>query len=55
MRYVYVGGQVADQGESPLVIEPGIFGDDRLVLLTNGEARLITEVELRRALRSGGR
>lgn len=37
--YVYVGGLVADQGESPLAYEPDLDGRGCLVLLTNGEVR----------------
>jgi len=37
MRYLYVGGLRRDQGEVPLVYEPGIFGTERMVLLANGK------------------
>ncbi|WP_235904981.1 hypothetical protein [Tautonia marina] len=36
MRYRYVPGQFADEGHEPLVYEPGLFGLDCLVLLTDG-------------------
>jgi len=55
MRYVYLGGLVADRGESPLPYEPGIFGGDRLLLRTDGEVRRVTPEQLRRALAPGGR
>jgi hypothetical protein len=50
IRYVYKGGQSADQGSSPLAFEPGIFGRDRLVLLTSGEIRRMSPEEIRRSL-----
>jgi hypothetical protein len=54
MRYVYVGGgEKIDQGEIPLVYEPGIFGVERLVLLTSGTIRGMTIEEIRRSLTSG--
>ena len=34
-RYLYVAGQTVDQGASPLVYEPGTYGERRLVLLTD--------------------
>ncbi len=55
MRYIYLGGLVADRGESPLAYEPGIFGGDRLLLRTDGEVRRVTPEQLRRALDPGGR
>ena len=36
VRFLYVTNQAADKGAVPLVYEPGIFGSDRLVLLTSG-------------------
>lgn len=36
-RFVYLGGQAADQGHTPLAWEPGVFGAERLVLFTDGE------------------
>jgi hypothetical protein len=55
MRYVYLGGLVADRGASPLAYEPGIFGGDRLLLLTDGAVRRVTPDQLRRALDPRGR
>ena len=55
MHYVYLGGQVADRGKSPLAYEPGIFGGDRLLLLTDGEVRRVNPEQLWRALAPGGR
>ena len=39
LRYLYVEGQAADQGATPLAYEPGVYGSRRLVLLTSGEIR----------------
>lgn len=36
IRYRYVLGQIADEGHEPLAYEPGLFGLDCLVLLTDG-------------------
>jgi hypothetical protein len=36
IRYLYVPGRSADLGAELLAYEPGLFGPDRLVLLTNG-------------------
>jgi hypothetical protein len=47
MRYIYKGGQTVDRGSSPLAFEPGIFGKDRLVLLTSGEIRRMSLGEIR--------
>jgi len=45
MRYLYVGGQTADQGESRLAWEPDLFDDNRLILLTNGQIRWMNSQE----------
>ncbi|SIO58088.1 hypothetical protein SAMN05444166_5562 [Singulisphaera sp. GP187] len=45
MRYVYHGGQVADRGATPLALEPDLFGNGRLVLLTSGEIRWMNAQE----------
>jgi hypothetical protein len=45
MRYVYTAGLEADQGHSPVVYEPGIFGKDRLVLLSSGKIVSMTDTE----------
>lgn len=37
LRYRYVQGLKADVGHMPLVYEPGIFGEQRYVLFTNGK------------------
>ena len=50
MRYLYVGGQVVNQGETPLVYEPGIFGTERLVLLASGTIRRMNLDGIRRSL-----
>jgi hypothetical protein len=54
MHYLYEGGR-ADIGNAPLAYEPGIFGPERFVLLTNGEVRRMLPAELQRALDAGGR
>ncbi|AGA27747.1 hypothetical protein [Singulisphaera acidiphila] len=46
MRYIYHGGQVADQGATPLAIEPDLFGNGRLLLLTSGEIREMNAQEI---------
>ncbi len=53
MRYRYVGGQVADEGQAPLAFEPGLFGADRLVLLTDGTILRMTSEEIRQAMAIG--
>ena len=50
MRYLYVSGLRRDQGEIPLVYEPGIFGTERLVLLASGAIRWMLVEEIRRLL-----
>jgi hypothetical protein len=50
LHYRYAGGQAADRGAAPLVYEPGVFGDRRLVLLTNGAVRLMGLDEILTAL-----
>lgn len=52
MRYLYVGGQSAGVGDSPLAYEPEIFGDDPYVLLSSGELRRMSPEALREALGS---
>ena len=49
MRYLYTAGLVADQGNSPLAYEPGIFGTNRLVLLSSGRIVFMTGDELESA------
>lgn len=46
MRYVYRGGQVTNQGATPLALEPELFGDGRLLLLTSGEIRWMNAEEM---------
>lgn len=50
MRYRYVGGLVTDEGHAPLAYEPGLFGPEQLVLLTDGRIVPMTAVEIRRSL-----
>jgi hypothetical protein len=54
IRYLYNGGQEADKGDSPLVYEPGIYGRQRLVLLTSGAIRGMTSAEIRRSFPPAG-
>jgi hypothetical protein len=49
MRYLYVAGQTADVGHSPLAYEPGLFGDGRLVLMTDGRIALMSTEEISRS------
>jgi hypothetical protein len=51
MLYVYVSGQVISEDPQPLVYEPAIYGDYRLVLFTNGKIRRISTGELAQAER----
>ena len=50
MRYLYVAGQAADVGHALLAYEPGLFGAERLALLTDGRIVLVSPEELGRAL-----
>ncbi len=50
LRYLYVPGQQADCGALPLVYEPGIHGDQRLVLLTSGDIKTMSLEEILQAL-----
>jgi hypothetical protein len=54
MRYLYNSGLIADQGNTPLVYEPGIFGPNRLVLSTSGQIARMSEDELSAALAERG-
>jgi hypothetical protein len=53
VRYVYVGGLVADQGARPLAYEPDL-GRPSLALLSNGEVREMLLDEILEA-RAGGK
>ncbi len=50
MRYLYQPGLTADRGRSPLVYEPGVFGDERFVVLTSGEITRMSDEVLRAEL-----
>jgi len=50
IRVIYVPGLKPDQGSLPLAYEPGIFGSERLVLLTDGSIKAMTLPEIRSAL-----
>lgn len=39
MHFVYVGGHKADEAQAPLAYEPGLFGNERWVLFTDGDIR----------------
>jgi hypothetical protein len=54
LRYVYEGGQVIEQGASPVAYEPGLFGPGRMTLLTSGEVRRMMVDEIRDATSKGG-
>jgi len=54
-RYLYVGGLVADRDSVPLVYEAGVFGEPRLVLLTNGSVETKTVEEILASLPPEGR
>jgi hypothetical protein len=53
VRYLYVAGRKLDEGAAPLAYEPDLFGARRLVLLSNGEIRDMTNADLERALDAG--
>jgi hypothetical protein len=46
LRYYYVAGQAADRGSKLLAYEPGLYGDRRLVLLTDGEIKPMTLADI---------
>jgi hypothetical protein len=50
LRYHYIPDLVADRGASPLAYEPGVFGDPRLVLSTDGSIKPLPLSELLAAL-----
>jgi hypothetical protein len=50
IAYLYVRGQSLQDMAVPLVYEPDVFGEPRLVLLTNGEIRRMTAVEIAQEL-----
>ena len=54
LRYVYEGSRVIDRGSSPVAYEPGLFGADRMTLLTSGVVRRMTLDEIRDAMPKGG-
>lgn len=49
-RYIYAGGRMAARGTSLIACEPVHFGDERFVLLANGEILKMKSSEIRRAL-----
>jgi hypothetical protein len=50
LRYLYVPGLTADQGAAVVAYEPGVYGDRRLVLLTNGDIKPMKLEEILHAL-----
>jgi hypothetical protein len=54
MRYLYVVGQAPSPAGRLLAYEPGVFGDDRLALFTDGEIRKLPLAEIRTLLGEGG-
>jgi hypothetical protein len=46
MKFIYNRGLSADHGSSPLAFEPGVFGANRLVLLTDGKIIFMNDSEL---------
>jgi hypothetical protein len=46
MKFIYNSGLSADHGSSPLAFEPGVFGANRLVLLTDGKIIFMNDSEL---------
>ena len=53
MRYGYVGGGRVDVGVTVVAFEPGIYGPERLVLLSDGSIRRWTAEALATALGGG--
>lgn len=51
--YRYVPGAQADQGRRPVVYEPGLFGRERLVLLSDGSIERWPVAEIHAALEAG--
>ena len=49
-RYLYIGGLSLGQSNSILACEPQNFGDDRLVLLVNGEIKPVKTADLYKLL-----
>jgi hypothetical protein len=50
MHYLYVPGRRADVGSFTLAYEPGLFGDQRLVLWTDGQIVLMSPERIRRVM-----
>ncbi len=53
-RYLYVGGLTLASATNVLACEPVNFGDQRFVLLGNGEICMLTTAELRRRIGNTG-
>ena len=51
MRYVYMPGLIADKDRAPLAYEPAIFGEERVVLLSDGKIVFMNDRELASATR----
>ncbi len=50
MRYRYIKGNQVGSEDWPLVVEPAIFGSERLVLFTSREIRLLSSEKIRNLL-----
>jgi len=50
MRYLYVSGLKTGDSPRVLVYEPNVYGDQRLVLRTNGDVAVLSSAELRKLL-----
>ncbi len=53
LHFVYLGGSVAGVSRTPLAFEPGIYGRERLVLLTDGEIKTMTVEAIYAAIPNG--
>jgi hypothetical protein len=49
-RYIYIAGLKADGGTNLLACEPAVFGDERFVLLANGDIKKLNTAAIRAAL-----
>ncbi len=50
LRLIYVPGRLRDQGELPLVYEPGVYGAERVVLMASGQIVSLSRAELQACL-----
>lgn len=54
LRYELLGGRTPREGHAPLAWEPGIFGEKRLVLYTDGTMREASLAEIQDEIRAAG-